>query len=89
VDYLDAVVTVLREEGEPLHWTRIQDLALRRGYINPFVEPDVRKHLLAALAEGVRVGALVKTEPKGTYALSHSGEPRGRNGGLSGGTSGQ
>jgi hypothetical protein len=89
VDYLEAVVTVLREEGEPLHWTRIQDLALRRGYIDPFVEADVRKHLLAALAEGVRVGALVKTEPKGTYALSHSGEPRGLNGGLSGGTSGR
>jgi hypothetical protein len=89
VDYLEAVVTVLREEGEALHWTRIQDLALRRGYIDPFVEPDVRKHLLAALAHGVRAGALVKTEPKGTYALSHSGEPRGRNGGLSGGTSGR
>ncbi len=57
MDYLEAVVTVLREEGEPLHWTRIQDLALRRGYIDPFVEPDVRKHLLAALAQGVRAGA--------------------------------
>jgi hypothetical protein len=89
VDYLEAVVTVLREEGEPLHWTRIQDLALRRGYIDPFVEPDVRKHLLGALAQGVRAGALVKGETKGTYALSHSGEPRGRNGGLSDGTSGR
>jgi hypothetical protein len=89
VDYIEAVVKVLREEGEPLHWTRIQDLALRRGYIDPFVEPDVRKHLLAALAEGVRAGALVKTERKGTYALSQAGEPRGRNGGLSGGTSGR
>jgi hypothetical protein len=74
VDYLEAVVTVLREEGEPLHWTRIQDLALRRGYIDPFVEPDVRKHLLAALAEGVRTGALVKAEAKGTYTLSRDAE---------------
>jgi len=89
VDYLEAVVAVLREEGEPLHWTRIQDLALRRGYIDPFVEPDVRKHLLAAIAEGVRGGELVKTEPKGTYALPHAGEPRGRNGGVSDGTSGR
>ena len=89
MDYLEAAVTVLREEGAPLHWTRIQDLALRRGYIDPFVEPDVRKHLLGALAHGVRAGALVKTEPTGTYALSNTGEPRGRNGGLSGGTSGR
>jgi hypothetical protein len=89
VDYLEAVVTVLREEGEALHWTRIQDLALRRGYIDPFVEPDVRKHLLAALAQGVGAGALVKTETKGTYALSQAGDPRGGNGGLSGGRSGR
>jgi hypothetical protein len=89
VDYLEAVVAVLREEGEPLHWTRIQDLALRRGYIDPFVEPDVRKHLLAAIAEGVRAGALVKTEPTGTYALPQAGKPRRRNGGVSGGTSGR
>ena len=49
---LEAAVTVLREEGEPLHWTKIQDLALRRGYLDPFEIPDVRKALLAALAEG-------------------------------------
>lgn len=75
MDYLEAVVRVLREEGEPLHWTRIQDLALRRGYIDPFVEPDVRKRLLAALAQGVRTGALVKTQTKGTYAFPHTGDP--------------
>ncbi len=73
MDYLEAAATVLREEGVPLHWTRIQDLALRRGYIDPFVDTDVRKHLLAALAEGVRTGGLVKAEAKGTYALSHAG----------------
>jgi hypothetical protein len=61
VDILEAVVTVLREEGEPLHWTKIQDLALRRGYIDPFETPDVRRRLLAALAEGVRTGLLLKT----------------------------
>ena len=89
MDYLEAALTVLREEGEPLHWTRIQDLALRRGYIDPFVEPDVRKHLLAALARGVRAGALAKTGPKGTYAVPTEGGPGGGSGGLSGGTSGQ
>ena len=35
VEPLEAALAVLREEGEPLHWTRIQDLALRRGYLDP------------------------------------------------------
>lgn len=88
MDYLEAALTVLREEGEPLHWTRIQDLALRHGYIDPFVEPDVRKHLLAALARGVRAGEFVKTASKGTYALPTPGDPGGGSGGISDGTSG-
>ena len=65
---LEAAVKVLTEEGEPLHWTKIQDLALRRGYLDPFEVADVRKALLAALAEGVRSGVMVK-EGKGTYEL--------------------
>lgn len=65
---LDAALRVLREEGEPLHWTKIQDLALRRSYLDPFTTPDVRKHLLAALAEGVRDGRVRKVE-RGVYAL--------------------
>jgi hypothetical protein len=68
VDVLEAAITVLREEGEPLHWTKIQDLALRRGYIDPFETPDVRKRLLAALADGVRAGAIDKTST-GVYRL--------------------
>ena len=68
---LEAAITVLREEGEPLHWTKIQDLALRRGYLDPFEIPDVRKALLAALAAGVRSGVLVK-QGVGVYA---SGSP--------------
>jgi len=69
---LEAAVTVLREEGEPLHWTKIQDLALRRGYLDPFETPDVRKSLLAALAAGVRSGVLVK-QGVGVYASGSSG----------------
>jgi HB1/ASXL restriction endonuclease-like protein with HTH domain len=69
MELLEAAITVLREEGEPLHWTKIQDLALRRGYIDPFETPDVRKVLLGALAEGVRSGVLVKAS-KGVYHLS-------------------
>jgi hypothetical protein len=63
---LEAAVKVLEEEGEPLHWTNIQDLALRRGYLDPFSTADVRKALLSALAEGVRSGIFEK-EGKGVY----------------------
>jgi len=69
MEFLDAAITVLREEGEPLHWTKIQDLALRRGYLDPFEQPDVRKRLLAALAEGVRSDVLVK-RGTGVYATA-------------------
>ena len=68
MEFLEAAITVLREEGEPLHWTKIQDLALRRGYVDPFETPDVRKRLLVALAEGVRSGAIVKSST-GVYEL--------------------
>jgi len=63
---LEAAVKVLTEEDEPLHWTKIQDLALRRGYLDPFETPDVRKALLSALAEGAREGVVVK-DAKGVY----------------------
>ena len=68
MDYLEAAVTVLREEDRPLHWTVIQDLALKRGYLDPFVQRDIRKHLLATLAEAARRGELRKAE-KGVYGL--------------------
>ena len=69
MDPLEAAVTVLGEESEPLHWTRIQDLALRRGYLDPFQIADVRKALLSALAEGVRSGVLTR-EGTGVYATA-------------------
>ena len=65
---LEAALTVLREEGAPLHWTVIQDLALKRGYLDPFEVKDVRRVLLAALAEGVRTGTMKKPST-GVYAL--------------------
>jgi hypothetical protein len=71
VDVLEAALTVLREEGRPLHWTVIQDLALRRGYVDPFVERDVRRSLLAALAAGTRKGTVVKEE-KGVFRLGET-----------------
>jgi hypothetical protein len=66
---LEAAIQVLREEGVPLHWTKIQDLALRRGYLDPFEIRDVRKALLAALAGGVRSGVLEK-RGTGVYAAA-------------------
>src|SRR5438067_4711396 len=61
MEFLDAALTVLREESpRALHWTVIQDLALQRGYLDPFTQRDIRKHLLVALADAVRRGAIVK-----------------------------
>ncbi len=68
MDYLEAAVTVLREEGKPLHWTVIQDLALKRGYLDPFTQRDIRKNLLASLARAAKNG-LVQKEAKGVYSL--------------------
>jgi hypothetical protein len=68
VEPLEAALAVLREEGAPLHWTVIQDLALKRGYLDPFEQPEIRKMLLAGLAQGVRSGAIKKVST-GTYGL--------------------
>ncbi len=72
MDYLDAALTVLREEGRPLHWTVIQDLALKRGYLDPFTQKDIRKNLLAALSKAAREGQVSK-ESRGVYAPSGTG----------------
>ena len=69
MDVREAVLAVLREEGTPLHWTKIQDLALRRGYVDPFETPDVRRRVLDALAAAVRNGEVEK-QPKGVYAAA-------------------
>jgi hypothetical protein len=70
MDELEAAVRVLREQGEPLHWTVIQDIALQRGYLDPFTQRDIRKKLLAALSGEARKvdGAVVKAG-RGVYAL--------------------
>jgi HB1, ASXL, restriction endonuclease HTH domain len=70
VDELEAAVAVLREQGKPLHWTVIQDIALQRGYLDPFTQRDIRKRLLAALSGAARRpdGPVVKAE-RGVYAL--------------------
>lgn len=68
MDYLEAALTVLREEDTALHWTVIQDLALKRGYLDPFTQRDIRKNLLATLARAAKDGLVVK-QGTGVYAL--------------------
>jgi hypothetical protein len=67
MDPRDAVLAVLDEADEPLHWTVIQDRALRSGRLDPFALGDVRKTVLMALAELAHVG-LVRKDAKGVYA---------------------
>ena len=62
----DAVLTILREATEPVHWTVIQDAALRRGYLDPFEIGNVRRVVLGALADLVRDGLVAKAGT-GTY----------------------
>ena len=68
MDFAEAVLAVLREEDKPLHWTVIQDLALKRGYLDPFTQRDIRKNLLTALAATAQNKTVVK-KSKGVYRL--------------------
>jgi hypothetical protein len=68
MDVLEAALAVLRDEARPLHWTVIQDLALRRGYLDPFTQPDLRRRLVAALAQAAKDGTLVR-DSTGVYRL--------------------
>jgi hypothetical protein len=65
----EAVLAVLRDAHEPLHWTVIQDRALRAGYLDPFETPDVRGAVLTAVRELVADGRAVKTAT-GVYAAA-------------------
>ena len=65
----DAVREVLAQSGEPLHWTVIQDRALRAGLIDPFATPDVKGAVLGALRALAADGRAVKTA-RGVYELS-------------------
>ena len=69
MDFAEAALTVLREEGVAMHWTVIQDLALKRGYLDPFTQPDIRKNVLAALAQAAKQG-LIEKQGTGTYVIA-------------------
>jgi hypothetical protein len=68
-----AVLAVLTEEAAPLHWTKIQDLALRKGYLDPFEHPDVRRQVQTTLHELAREG-IVEKQAKGVYYLAERAE---------------
>jgi hypothetical protein len=70
---LDAALRVLREDGGAMHWTAIQDAALKRGYLDPFVQRDIRQRLIAALAGAAKEGVLVR-ESTGVYRLPRAEE---------------
>jgi hypothetical protein len=67
MDARDAVLGVLRDAEGPLHWTVIQDRALRAGTLDPFTTPDVRGQVQSALRALVAEGTAVKAG-KGLYA---------------------
>ena len=68
MEFEEAALAILRAESRPLHWTVILDLALRRGYLDPFTQPDPRSHLLKALGQAAREGTIDK-QGSGVYAL--------------------
>jgi hypothetical protein len=55
----------------------IQDLALQRGYLNPFTQKDIRRHLLSAMAGAAKAGTLVRAGT-GVFALPGQSESPGR-----------
>jgi hypothetical protein len=76
MDVREAVLSVLRDAGEPLHWTVIQDRALRAGSIDPFTTKDVRGAVLTALRELTAEGVLAKPA-KGSYEIATGGTRSG------------
>ena len=68
MEFLEAALAVLREEGRPMHWTAIQDLALKRGYLDPFTQREIRRNLVATLSRAAKEGILTR-EGTGVYRL--------------------
>lgn len=68
-----AVLAILTEEAAPVHWTKIQDLALRRGYLDPFEHPDVRKVVQTTLHALTREG-IIERRTRGVYFVAERAE---------------
>ena len=69
MDVRQAILTVLRDAHEPLHWTKVQDLALRAGYLDPFEHRDIRRLVQTELHALARQGTILRTG-KGVYAAA-------------------
>jgi predicted transcriptional regulator of viral defense system len=74
-----AVMTMLEEAGEPLHWTVIQDRLLKTGAIDPFTTPDVRGLVARTLRDLTDRGSLTRVGT-GVYRVARTvpgslGEP--------------
>jgi hypothetical protein len=69
MDARAAMLAVLTEEAAPLHWTKIQDLALRRGYLDPFEHRDVRRQVQTTL-RALAVEGIVERPATGVYVLA-------------------
>lgn len=63
---------MLGEEAGPLHWTVIQDRALRGGALDPFETRDVRAAVLGALRELAADGEVERVSP-GVWRLAGYG----------------
>ncbi len=64
----EAVRRVLEDADEPMHWTVIQDRALRAGFLDPFETTNVKGAVLTALRALVANGSVEKTST-GVYTL--------------------
>jgi hypothetical protein len=64
----EAVRRVLEDADEPLHWTVIQDRALRAGFLDPFETTNVKGAVLTSLRALVANGSVEKTST-GVYTL--------------------
>jgi hypothetical protein len=60
----EACLRVLEDAaGETLHWTVVQDRALKARLIDPFTTRDVRGTVVKTLASLAREGRIVKEGP--------------------------
>ena len=55
-------------DAKPVVIVRLRKGYMKRGYLDPFTQPDVRKNVLAALGQAARDGRLEKRD-RGIYAL--------------------
>lgn len=63
----EAILTILREAGEPMTYKDIAAEIVRRGLVDaPHTNPEVATH---AAITGLKVDGLVAAAPRGQYQL--------------------